>query len=233
MTRQLPLLVCLEGIMGAGKTSVMRCIEEKLSKKSPDFTIGLAAEPDNAFQCYHSPSRGKAFNPLYWSYKRREAKPVTQMHIIDCVSSHFYSLFQVKNEDVLITERGPQSPLYFIEHYINTGVICSYVEAFLRDYWEQKNADNVTEPDLIVFLDVLPNVCLERLRRRGRGGEEEVTLLDLQSLRQSHLTCMAKVSCPVIIVAVEEHHSAEKVADDVLKRIIAECDERLQLVREL
>ena len=93
-------------------------------------------------------------------------------------------------------------------------------------------------PNAVVYLRSTPELCYERIKLRGRSGEEDITLKYLQDLNQAHedwIKCYAanddivdEISCkkvcrqkwvkPLILdVTTEEYNTTDKVASAVLQ----------------
>ena len=85
----------------------------------------------------------------------------------------------------------------------------TYVELF-------RNMSNfMCKPNVIVYLDVSPEVSLQRIQSRGRGVESEISLEYLEALYRGYQEFIADVSSviPVISVDYDRFASAEEMAD--------------------
>ena len=54
------------------------------------------------------------------------------------------------------------------------------------------------KPDFIIFINVPPEVCHSRIKKRGRVGEQSLTLDDLRRLHQRHLTMIQTSGIPYV-----------------------------------
>lgn len=75
----------------------------------------------------------------------------------------------------------------------------------------------MVRPNLIVMLDVDPEVSLERIRKRGRACEAGITIEYLHALKQGYEEFVKEISkiIPVIRVNWNEFKDAETVADHI------------------
>ncbi len=75
------------------------------------------------------------------------------------------------------------------------------------------------KPNLIVHLDVSPEESLRRIKMRSRDCESSITLEYLQNLYVSYeafITDIARI-IPVIRVNYEQFHTAEEMADMIIR----------------
>ena len=48
-------------------------------------------------------------------------------------------------------------------------------------------------PDIVIYMQSSPDVCLERIERRSRDGEHDISLKYLSSLHDQHERCLANL----------------------------------------
>jgi deoxyadenosine kinase len=61
----------------------------------------------------------------------------------------------------------------------------------------------ITYPDLILYLDVSPELALQRIQTRGRACEKEISLEYLQALRRGYETWLKQLPSEVKIIRLD------------------------------
>uniref|UniRef100_A0A6B2LJ06 Deoxynucleoside kinase domain-containing protein n=1 Tax=Arcella intermedia TaxID=1963864 RepID=A0A6B2LJ06_9EUKA len=91
-----------------------------------------------------------------------------------------------------------------------------------RDYQTYLDLSNnmsnfMRKPNLIVYLDVSPEVSLKRIQERGREMEKTITLKYLQSLHNAYEAFILSISkvIPVIRVDWNQFHTPEEMAEKI------------------
>lgn len=82
-----------------------------------------------------------------------------------------------------ISERGPHTGKnVFYECSLSKGHITPQQAG-----WYEKIHDEISwTPDVMIYIKANPETCLQRVRQRGREGEEAVTLAYLKELHSKH-----------------------------------------------
>ena len=84
-----------------------------------------------------------------------------------------------------------------------------------------KNLSNfMCRPNVIVYLDVSPGTCFERIQSRGRGCEQGITLEYLARLRDEYERFVTDISrvIPVIRVGWEQFGDTPRIADAISRQ---------------
>ena len=84
---------------------------------------------------------------------------------------------------------------------------------------------HVKRPDLIVFLDVSPEISLQRIRDRGRPMEQSIPVEYLKTLHREYQTFIKWISkrIPVVKITWEEYKETEHVAKLIMDRWTNKC----------
>lgn len=158
------MLVCLEGIDGAGKSTIARQLMDYLQEK--DYKVHLTKEPTGAVATPHF----KAINYNHLNY-------VLDRYI------HFFQdggiLDYLDKGYIVICDRFILSTLAYQGLYMN------------RDFLYELHKPILTRLSkfITIFIDVDPKIALRRISRRDRGkfdGDFRMNLRDLKSLRDSY-----------------------------------------------
>lgn len=163
-----PFYVCIEGIIGAGKTSLLNELSKPPSF-GDDHYAEFVLEPVNKYCSINI--NGNFYNPLKEMYlSPHKNVPLVQDYILDWAAV-YYGCRPVRRDcTIWCSERSIFSSQVFTEAYYEIGVLTE----FSRDYLLQKNRDVSTclpKPDLIVFLNIDVDEALKRVQNRSRAGE--------------------------------------------------------------
>ena len=84
-----------------------------------------------------------------------------------------------------------------------------------------KNDDRA---DTVLYLDVAPQLCLNRVRQRNRHGEENVTLEYLETVDACYRNALgaARQNMVVVTVNVREEWSVQRTTDRVVE-VLSAC----------
>lgn len=180
-----PAFASIEGNIGAGKTTLVEKLEEWVAN-NPRVRAILVKEPVDEWMemenddgmtllagLYRDP-KGYAFpfqTTVFATVARKMSKAVREAH------------------DVVISERSMESAYHVFTrmNYKNRN-LTTLEYSILQILYEQLKRDldaKVCEKKLI-YLKTSPTVCLDRLKKRGREGEENISLEYLNNLHTQH-----------------------------------------------
>jgi deoxyadenosine/deoxycytidine kinase len=213
-------LFCVEGSIGAGKSTVLQRVADELKLK-------VVLEPVDEWN--HQQYKGKSL--LAAMYDGSLPHAMFQLAIMPGrVSGLAKALFE---NDVVVCERSPWSErTVFAEPNLSADDFALYK-------WAQnaliENVVGIAGPIDIVFihLDVDATVALHRIRRRGRAGEAGIGIALLEEMADRHCELMElrardvvangeddlAVDVTVKHVKVDARAEAEGVAAAVIKHI--------------
>ena len=200
--------LAIEGVIGSGKSTLLAYLDQHFSSKLKCFS-----EPLDLYSHFLS------HNPIQRSYASpRTDASIAQLHIIE-TSKKFYSksvLFkniQETDQCLLITERSALSPFFFIK----SGYMSEIYSDFVYDYLMKKCSDSILSPDVVVpsvtiILDLDLGECNQRIRKRERVGEENISLEYQENLRKNMLN-LANLTPNCKILPIKPSDSVETVAE--------------------
>jgi deoxyguanosine kinase len=165
------MLIALEGLPGAGKTTSARLVSQLLEG---DALIESTA--DHPF-----------LDSVYDDENRFDLEIELAFLLL-----HAGAYRRVDRARTIISDFSPAKDIIFAEDMLGSADFDAWRGVYARIY-----AD-LPAPDLVVFLHVAPEVCLERIKRRGREFEHGLTLdrlrrlearyeQDLQGLGERHI----------------------------------------------
>lgn len=158
-----PLIVSIDGNIGSGKTTLL---EELQRRGYHVFTENVDHWAQLLKRFYEDPKR--------WCF-------TFQTMILNDSYHQYQSICKLKASVVFI-ERSPVSALAFVQNSVESGHINSME---LQLY---KNLHTLLgwTPDVTIALDASPALCMGRVRKRDRSGEQSVTLEYLTRLHRQY-----------------------------------------------
>jgi len=169
------MMALIEGNIGAGKTTVGRSIA-----RSGHF--GFIEEPTSIWQ------EGFASNMLELFYSDMHRWAFTfQICAFVTRAKTWDEIWQRTDRNQVILERSIFCDRYvFAENCYRTGLISLAEHQLYLSMWDFVVSNYCDEPDLIIYLRTPAEVCLERIKERGREEESGMTLEYLRQLETLH-----------------------------------------------
>lgn len=166
----------LEGNIGAGKSTLLNKI------KFANAQIEAVFEPVNA---WHRQESGQSLLTQFyadiprWAFSLETYAMACRVceHVREQQNAHPYRLF----------ERSIYSGHYCFAHnsYLSGGMSSIEWEIY-KQWFSFLMRDKCRLPAGFIYLKVDPSVCLTRIRKRNRSGEEKITLEYLKKLEHMH-----------------------------------------------
>lgn len=207
----------LEGIVGAGKSTVL----SNLSKKSDN--VNIISEPVHLYSSYKSKYSNAHFNPLQQSYEDLQKNSIpAQLHIIDSSLQYYMkSLMKHDNNALIMSERCVLSPLPFIQTYYTMNFHSLFAKTYLEDYlFRLLDEKKDFYPDYFIYLQAEPEMCFQRIKKRGRVEEEKVSRNFLFHLDDAYHRFFEQFnSIPVISLNIAECSKVDEITDKILSVI--------------
>ena len=189
-----PFTICVEGNISSGKTTVIR----HLAAKFPN-SVECIPEPIHQWQNF------KGYNLLESQYSdphsnRGLIQSYIMRSIFDTVSK------SAAGKRLRIIERSIHSSRYiFLEFLRDTSLLSDLEYRLLDDQYQACiNGDNAgrSRVDLIIYLRVPPHVAYNRMKRRNRREETNVSPSQLAYLHELYEKFLVRefypLKCPVI-----------------------------------
>ncbi len=155
-----PLVICLEGLIGAGKSSTLELARSALEALS--FSVHgeplMVYEPELVTRFYEDPNKENT-----WAIQKAA---------LDCFD-------YVSWDSALVIERSPDSSVeVFGRQCVRAGLLSTEDLEQLR----LKRQQISLTPTVYIYVATNPSECLDRIHRRARAGEAAITL----SLLENH-----------------------------------------------
>ena len=172
-------IICIQGNIGSGKSTLLRQLE------------------DNGFICLQEPvdtwaeyqHNGKSILEYFYEDKAKYAFPFQMMAFYTRMKA--INELKEKNSPLTIMERSLETDKrIFFQLLVNDNSIDPICAKIYNDWYndlvkiKDKNKDNVNVID--IYIKTPPEICLERIAKRSRPGEKEITLQYLTKCHELH-----------------------------------------------
>ena len=201
---QKQLFIAFEGIDGSGKSTQVKLLAEKLIKEGHRVY--------NTFEPTDSPI-GSLIRNIFKGRMSADHKTIAALNVadrLDHLHNEINGLLKKKEEGfTIITDR------YYFSSYAYHGV---HVDI---DWVIAANAMSaaIMKPDINIFIDVAPEVSMQRLNSTRGTIELYETLENLQQVRNKFLEAFDKLKEVENIVTVNGNQTVLEISVDVWKEI--------------
>lgn len=185
-------IVCIDGNIGAGKSTVLEILKEKYPVHFEDITSWKFL--DDFYE-----------NKTRWAF-------TLQTSILLAMQRQYNTIVD-KGHEFIFFERSPASSLVFAELLKNDGFINTKEYELLYDLYKKVswNADKT------VYLNTPVAVCLQRIQKRQRGCEANINIDYLSKLDELY---KAKYNNNTIII--DTLQDPESVVVDIMSELVKE-----------
>jgi len=169
------LIIWVEGIIGAGKTTLAKLLAKSMN-----------------LQPMFEPVDNNPYLSKFYEDPKRWAFPM-QMHLMhDRYAMQKEVAYAASRGRGAVLDRGMPGDRVFCKLHMLAGNIHELEwQTYQRAY--EVMACSLIPPSLLLFLDVEPEVALERVKERARDAEVTVDLKYLTDLRKGYLDLMAEI----------------------------------------
>ena len=190
-------VIQIEGNIGAGKTTFIKYLHDKLKLKS----IETIYEPIEEWK----DMKGYDLFKLYYNDKTQYAELFQTYVLLTTLKKHLLSNFSHKDNCIIICERSILANVYcFAQYLLNINEIRVEFFQMCCDILEKYKSD-IIQPDLIIYLKTENiNILHSRIKQRNRDSESNISLKYLQDLNQIYDQYIKTFQCPIIKVDINE-----------------------------
>ena len=207
-----PLLVSIEGNIGAGKSTLL----DQLRKTNADWVF--IDEPVGEWSKLKNEQDESMLEVFYkdrrrWSYTFQNCALLTRFQNIEkAVKQHS------RERRVFITERCLDTDYHVFTKMLRADGSIDQLEFDLYVRWFTELKQTATPLSAIVHVDTSPEICAERIVKRGRDGEEAIPLDYLRALDNYQRAWVDAGDVPCVRASVEE----SKRVQDFVEKLLAE-----------
>lgn len=161
------MIVQLEGLIGAGKTTLGRA----LCARHPG--VRFLEEPVTE----HGYLGEFYANPQRWAFPMQVEMLTRRARLYHLAASEV-----LNGRQGVVLDRGMPGDRVFASLHFHSGNINGLEWGTYKRLYETFAASALKHPSVLIYLDVPPEVALERVQKRGRGEESGLTLQYLEGL---------------------------------------------------
>jgi deoxyadenosine/deoxycytidine kinase len=206
-------VIALEGLIGAGKSFLLKKISALLSDNTE---IKIIEEPVHLFQQF------ECHNPLALLYSNPyKYAGFAQLHILRMQASFFrQKLDEYADAKVVVTERSLHAPILFTKSLASMGYISSFERDMLIDE-ATKNPNEILPlhplgGDYVYYLNTPQQKCLNHIAIRQREQETNMSSLYLDALKEEYAKYLDKIDKNSLRY-LTFGEDVKSFADDILK----------------
>jgi deoxyadenosine/deoxycytidine kinase len=195
-----PILISLEGNIGAGKTTIINQLKELcptwhfIDEPVDVWTSLKTAEGENLLELFYR-------DIPRWAYTFQNCAVLMRMQLISGQIEEWRRQCEadpsLAAHNVFVTERSIETDYNVFASMLKEQGHLNEIEwtLYLRWYNTLKNSCSVSG---IVYIDTPVNVCMERIRMRGRDGEDSISEAYMNDLDRFHRSWMGRKEHPFI-----------------------------------
>lgn len=183
------MIISVEGSIGAGKTTLLNKIAHELKFDRPHI---IALEPVDDWMKLKVEGDSKSLFEHYYSDKSRYAF-MFQMYAMKTRFEHIMKLQQENPETLIICERCHLTDCEVFAKMLAKDNLITPIEFEVYKTW-YTFITGILKPQIsgILYLRVDPHVCVQRIMKRNRTGEDKIDLEYLAHLHQQHESWLAQ-----------------------------------------
>ena len=196
-----PLFIAFEGIDGSGKTTQAKRLADSLTLEGTK--IHLTAEPTKR-------TIGKMIREIFSGAAKADERVIAGLFVADrldhILNDQDGMLNLLRNGITVISDR------YYLSSYAYHGVHTD------MDWVINSNAmaAKLLRPDLNIFIDVSPEIAMDRIASGRTGTELYETLDNLKAVRQKYFEAFEKVRGEEKIEIINGDRPHDEVSADIL-----------------
>lgn len=201
------LFIAFEGIDGSGKSTQVRILSDRLIQEG--HKVHTTFEPTNS-------RIGTMIRDIFSHKMEGDHRTIAGLFVADrldhLLDSQNGMLKMMKDGFNVISDR------YYFSSYAYHGTHMS------MDWVIDANAMSAAllRPDINIFIDVAPEVSMERIRQSRESIEMYETLENLKAVRNKYMEAFEKLSGVEKVCMIDGNRDQATIAEDVLK-----CIERI------
>lgn len=180
------MYIFIEGNIGSGKSTIIDKLEKYKNNKQYDLRV--IREPVDRW-CSITDAKGKNLLELFYSDKERYAFTLQSYVLI----TYYDILKKTKTKEAYtFVERSIWSQRDVFANFCYSNKFISDIDWKIYNKSHSLLSEQEFTKCVIVYVQTPPSVCMERIRRRERRGEQSINLDYLQSLHNLHETFVEK-----------------------------------------
>jgi dTMP kinase len=198
------MFIALEGIDGSGKSTQMKLLAEKLTQNG--FKVYTTFEPTDSVI-------GSIIRNIMKGTMKADEKVIASLFVADrlhhLLNEENGIIKKLKEGNIVITDR------YYFSSYAYHGTHMD------MDWVISANSMSaeILRPDINIFIDVSPEISMQRVMANRNETERYENLENLQNVRRKYLESFEKLREQETIFIVNGDRTKEVIADEVWGKI--------------
>jgi deoxycitidine kinase len=209
----MPKTIQIEGNIGVGKSTFTNLLKENITNSE------LVSEPVDMWLHVKNTDGKNILQTFYddiprWAYTFQNIAYVTRMMKIERAirnsTSDYVFLDRSIDTDRYVFEKmlWEEGQLQKIEHEAYE-LWCQFYQEFVRTESDKK----------IIYLKCSPEVCLDRIKIRGREEEKNITMEYLNKLHKAHEDWLNNNPCALILDCNKDFEHDEEYKKELLDKV--------------
>ena len=208
---------CIEGLIGAGKTTMMDALKEKVKKfNKSKGGIHFIYEPVEMWEKQFRTGK-KGMLQLFYENPERYAF-MMEVGVISSIASEMRKAIK-KGAKIVIMERSLFSAFNVFTKMLYDDKKMERSEYKILEQHYNSLREILPTPHF-VHLKVEPEVALERIKKRGRKAEQDIKLLYLEDLQKYTVKWLNTVK-NVLEIDVSEDEFNNAWVDEIMNKLNA------------
>ena len=210
-----PIVLSLEGNIGAGKSTILNALEKHLGNKSGWLFL---KEPVHIWETIQDKD-GKSILCKFYENPSKYAFSFQVMAFI----TRYQELKRMLKENPdckgIICERSLEADKNIFAKMLHEDELMDSMHYSIYDRYFQEYEGNF-QLDGLIYIDASPEICFDRVQLRSRNGENNISLDYLKKCHKFHEQWMFNTKTPVLHLNVNENmHTANYVVQNWLQKI--------------
>ena len=184
-----PLIVSIEGNIGAGKSTFLEKLRENLGEEGSTLEVVFMQEPVNVWQSI-TDKYGEDILTKYYADPAKYAFSFQIMAYSTRLAMFKTAVREHPNCDVILCERSLEADRNIFAKMLRDE---GNIEDIMYQIYDRLYADTAQDylADGIVYMATPPMICYDRIQQRNRKGESEIAMPYLMNCHAYHTAWLA------------------------------------------
>jgi thymidylate kinase len=175
-------IISIEGNIGSGKSTIIDIMEKMFD--SVDSNYIFLREPVEEWESVKESEYGDNVLKKFYQYPHKYGFSFQVLVYLTFYKQLVKAINSSNGDKIIICERSLDvSQFIFAKMLYNDGILNEIEYQILNVFYSQFDRIKL---DAVIYLDVKPEICSERIEKRSRIGEEEIELSYLKKCKEYH-----------------------------------------------
>ena len=202
-------VISIEGNIGSGKSTILNILKSKLSD-----VIFIDEPVDEWFKI--KDNNNKNMLELFYNNKNKYSF-VFQITAYITRLRKLIEILKDNNDKIIICERSIYTDKYVFAKMLYQDKFINDIEWNSYNYWFDTFKE-ISKLDGIIYVNTKPDICFDRIKKRNRNGESNISLDYLNNCHQKHLDWISKESNVLEIDGNQEFENNDLLIQNILNQ---------------